>query len=295
MKLGEITTKEVKFVNDPKNLSALEKIRELSDKAKARKSRKSPTHYHHIQVEQNIDANNNIGDGNFARRKSHFATMRYSLDNVLNNKFDIPKKENMRKSYVNNNSKGIKKEYVWDKKINRLVEKNSLDQIDENEEHTKEKPEVKKGEKKSEKSEILKKLKDYKASKDNDSGKKKELVYEKKIVQESEEIEDNDYDDKNIVGSKNTKIIKKVVKDENGSRVIIKKIVEEISEPDHGEKLVFEEESDDEDLEKEIKNIENEKNDNNNMKYEIIKEKFDPKGNKIYSKEILTNKKPKGM
>ena len=29
------------------------------------------------------------------------------------------------------------------------------------------------------------------------------------------------------------------------------------------------------------------------MKYQIIKEKFDPQGNKIYSKEIFTNKLPK--
>jgi hypothetical protein len=29
------------------------------------------------------------------------------------------------------------------------------------------------------------------------------------------------------------------------------------------------------------------------MKYQIIKEKFDPQGNKIYSKEIFTNKPPK--
>jgi len=29
------------------------------------------------------------------------------------------------------------------------------------------------------------------------------------------------------------------------------------------------------------------------MKYQVIKEKFDPQGNKIYTKEILTNKLPK--
>ena len=31
------------------------------------------------------------------------------------------------------------------------------------------------------------------------------------------------------------------------------------------------------------------------MKYQIIREKYDPQGNKLYTKEIYTNKLPKGL
>ena len=300
-KLNEITTKEIKYINDPKNLSALEKIHEMSNKAKQRKPRKSPTNINHFKVEDNVEINNNTKGSNFSRRRSHFATMKYPEVNELNHKFGIQKYENLRNNNVDNNPK----EYVWDKKNNRLMEKNILSKIEENEEDTKEKiantqKEIKKvniKDKKTEKGEILKKLKDYKKAKERDSGKKTEIIYEKQVVQEGdEEFDDNNYNDKNIVNSKNTKIYKKIIKDESGSKVIIKKIVEEISEKDNGDKLVFDEDSDDdEDLEKELKDIEMGKSDKNDMKYEIIKEKFDAKGNKIYSKEILTNKKPKEM
>ena len=100
-------------------------------------------------------------------------------------------------------------------------------------------------------------------------------------------------DDKNIVGSKNTKIFKKVVKDDKGERIIIKKVVEEISEGNKDDKLNFEDDSDGEDFENELKDIENNPPDNNDTKYQILKERFDPQGNKIYTKEIKTNKLPK--
>ena len=59
----------------------------------------------------------------------------------------------------------------------------------------------------------------------------------------------------------------------------------------NGDELVFEDDSDDdEDLGKEDeKNTSGDKN----MKYQIVKEKYDAQGNKIYSKEIATNKLPK--
>ena len=287
--MDDITTKEVKFVNDPKNLSALAKIHEMSNKAKERRPRKSPTHINHIRYEANLKIDNNQDESNFARRKNHFSTMRYPVLNIL-------KSEGIRKNYINKNekadTKGAKIEYVWDKNLNKLVEKKvpnkyGLDKIEEKEEK-----DESKNTKTSEKGEILKKLKDYKKSKETDSGKKTDIVYEKRVVKEGE-IEDEE-GDKNIVGSKNTKIIKKIVKDEKGSKIIIKKIVEEISESKDGDKLVFDDDSDDdEDLEKEIDKIEKENSEKNDMKYQIIKEKFDPKGNKIYSKEIFTNKMPK--
>ena len=286
--MDDITTKEVKFVNDPKNLSALAKIHEISNKAKERKERKSrvsPNHINHIRVNENLEMNKNQEE-NFSRRKSHFPTMVYpGLNSLLKPKDLIQKGEGMRRSYINNKEKeqkGYKSEFIWDKKLNKLVEKKvplaTLDQIEEKDEKVE-----------PEKKEIIQKLKDYKKNKDSNLGKNTEITIEKKVVKEGE-IDDND--DKNVVGSKNTKIYKKVVKDENGSKIIIKKVVEEVTEGHKDDKLVFED-SDDEDMENEIKDIEKDPAVDKNLKYQVIKEKFDPQGNKIYTKEILTNKLPK--
>ena len=281
-----IASKEVKFVNDPNNLSALAKIHEMSNKAKERRARKSPTHISHIHVDVNLNQEDN---SKFSRRKNHFATMKYPAFNnnygLLRQKDDILKGEGMRKSYINNKekTKGQKIEYVWDKNLNRLVEKNpgGLEKIDETEEkiNTEKKYEPKK----SDKNEILQKLKDYKKS---DSMKKTEVLYEKKVIKEDENEDDINLD-KNTTGTKNTKIYKKIVKDDKGSKIIIEKIVEEVS-GNKDDNLVFDDDSDDEDIEKELNT------DKKDMKYQIIKEKFDPQGNKIYSKEIYTNKFPKG-
>ena len=286
--MDDITTKEVKFVNDPKNLSALEKIHEISNKAKEkreRRARQSPNHINHIRVNENLRMDKNQEE-NFSRRKSHFPTMVYpGLNSLLKPKDLIQKGEGMRRSYINNKEKeqkGYKSEFIWDKKLNKLVEKKvplaTLDQIEEKDEKVE-----------PEKKEIIQKLKDYKKNKDSNLGKNTEITIEKKVVKEGE-IDDND--DKNVVGSKNTKIYKKVVKDENGSKIIIKKVVEEVTEGHKDDKLVFED-SDDEDMENEIKDIEKDPAVDKNLKYQVIKEKFDPQGNKIYTKEILTNKLPK--
>ena len=286
--MDDITTKEVKFVNDPKNLSALAKIHEISNKAKEkreRRARQSPNHINHIRVNENLRMDKNQEE-NFSRRKSHFPTMVYpGLNSLLKPKDLIQKGEGMRRSYINNKEKeqkGYKSEFIWDKKLNKLVEKKvplaTLDQIEEKDEKVE-----------PEKKEIIQKLKDYKKNKDSNLGKNTEITIEKKVVKEGE-IDDND--DKNVVGSKNTKIYKKVVKDENGSKIIIKKVVEEVTEGHKDDKLVFED-SDDEDMENEIKDIEKDPAVNKNLKYQVIKEKFDPQGNKIYTKEILTNKLPK--
>ena len=286
--MDDITTKEVKFVNDPKNLSALAKIHEISNKAKEkreRRARQSPNHINHIRVNENLRMDKNQEE-NFSRRKSHFPTMVYpGLNSLLKPKDLIQKGEGMRRSYINNKEKeqkGYKSEFIWDKKLNKLVEKKvplaTLDQIEEKDEKVE-----------PDKKEIIQKLKDYKKNKDSNLGKNTEITIEKKVVKEGE-IDDND--DKNVVGSKNTKIYKKVVKDENGSKIIIKKVVEEVTEGHKDDKLVFED-SDDEDIENEIKDIEKDPGVDKNLKYQVIKEKFDPQGNKIYTKEILTNKLPK--
>ena len=286
--MDDITTKEVKFVNDPKNLSALAKIHEISNKAKEkreRRARQSPNHINHIRVNENLRMDKNQEE-NFSRRKSHFPTMVYpGLNSLLKPKDLIQKGEGMRRSYINNKEKelkGYKSEFIWDKKLNKLVEKKvplaTLDQIEEKDEKVE-----------PDKKEIIQKLKDYKKNKEGNLGKNTEITIEKKVVKEGE-IDDND--DKNVVGSKNTKIYKKVVKDENGSKIIIKKVVEEVTEGHKDDKLVFED-SDDEDMENEIKDIEKDPAVDKNLKYQVIKEKFDPQGNKIYTKEILTNKLPK--
>lgn len=282
--MDSIITKEVRFVNDPNNLSALQKIHEMSTKAKQRKARKSPTHFYHIHVD-NLDKNQDEGS-HFSRRKSHFQTMKYpalkikSQENII--KDGGFRKNNQEKEVF----KGHKSDYIRDKYTNKFSEIKSniynLDKIDENEENV----ETKKNEitpKQYEKGEILKKLKDYKKSQENSSGKKQKVVYEAKD------------EDKNITGSKNIKIYKKVTKDENGQKTIIKKVVEEITESNNNDKLVFDDSDDeDADIEKEFFDGDNSKNkDTKDMKYQIIKEKFDPQGNKIYSKEIFTNKLPK--
>ena len=285
--MDDITTKEVKFVNDPKNLSALAKIHEISNKAKEkreRRARQSPNHINHIRVNENLRMDKNQEE-NFSRRKSHFPTMVYpGLNSLLKPKDLIQKGEGMRRSYINNKEKeqkGYKSEFIWDKKLNKLVEKKvplaTLDQIEEKDEKVE-----------PDKKEIIQKLKDYKKNKEGNLGKNTEITIEKKIVKEGE-IDDND---DNVVGSKNSKIYKKVVKDENGSKIIIKKVVEEVTEGHKDDKLVFED-SVDEDIENEIKDIEKDPGVDKNLKYQIIKEKFDPQGNKIYTKEILTNKLPK--
>ena len=289
--MDDITTKEVKFVNDPKNLSALAKIHEISNKAKEkreRRARQSPNHINHIRVNENLRMDKNQEE-NFSRRKSHFPTMVYpGLNSLLKPKDIIQKGEGMRRSYINNKEKeqkGYKSEFIWDKKLNKLVEKKvplaTLDQIEEKDEKVE-----------PDKKEIIQKLKDYKKNKDSNLGKNTEITIEKKVVKEGEIDDNDDNDDKNVVGSKNTKIYKKVVKDENGSKIIIKKVVEEVTEGHKDDKLVFED-SDDEDMENEIKDIEKDPAVDKNLKYQIIKEKFDPQGNKIYTKEILTNKLPK--
>ena len=231
-----VITKEIKYVNDPNNLSALQKIHEMSTKAKQRKARKSPTHFNHIHVD-NIEKNQDEGS-HFSRRKNHFQTMKYPA-------LKIKKQENITKDggfRINNQEKevfkGHKLDYNSYKYANKLSEIksniNDLDKIDEIEENV----ETKKNEiipKQYEKGEILKKLKDYKKSQENNSGKKQKVVYETKD------------EDKNIIGSKNIKIYKKVTKDENGQKIIIKKVVEEVTESNNNDKLVFDD-SDDEDL-----------------------------------------------
>ena len=92
-------------------------------------------------------------------------------------------------------------------------------------------------------------------------------------------------------------IYKKIVKKEPGSKVVITKkvIEEEVEQKD--DKLVFDDSSDEEDIKKELKKLKINPSDlaKGNVKVKIITEEYDEDGNKIFSKEITTNKLPKGL
>ena len=303
-------------MDDPKNSSALAKIHEMSNKAK--KSGKSPTQsrkFHIMSVEEDDKANKIQSKVNYARRSGHYATVKNQNINLIN--------QNLRKS---EKMPSNKKEYVWDKTLNRLIEKdgNSNEDKDKIKEKTykqeKKKeyapkrqtniePEpIKEDQEKEEKNEIIEKLKQYRKNKQNDTNNKKriaikvpkgnekysEIVYEKKIVKEGED-EGDDFE-KEMPGAK-TRVYKKIKKNEPGSKVIItKKIIEENVEK-KDEKLMFDDSSDEEDITKELKKLKINPSDltKGNIKVKVITEEYDENGNKIYSKEVTTNKLPKGL
>ena len=137
---NEITKKVVQYVDDPKNSSALAMIHEMSDRAK--KAGRSPAIIYNRRMRvDNLETNNNKNNNNeipFKRR-----TLQHSLTTNLqdknfntntntnnirkeNNKIEvIPDQEKKRGLRYSDRFTGTKykKEYVWDKNINRLVEK----------------------------------------------------------------------------------------------------------------------------------------------------------------------------
>jgi hypothetical protein len=304
-----ISERVIQYIDDPKDSSALAKIHEMSNKAKH--GGKSPTQAHSnrlINVEENEPkdkTDKNKDNKNFNRRTLHFATVKPQNLNLFNKNKDGSDKnvgKNINKNTIGSNSnirKSYKPEYVWDKSINRLVEKGT-----ENKRKFKnDTAPIKEDKEKEEKEEIIEKLKQYRKNKGDAKTKKRisikipkenkkeaEIVYEKKFVQdgEEEEIEKE---------SKNTKIFKKIVKKEPGSKVVITKkvIEEEVEQKD--DKLVFDDSSDEEDIKKELKKLKINASDlaKGNVKVKIITEEYDEDGNKIFSKEITTNKLPKGL
>lgn len=143
------------------------------------------------------------------------------------------------------------------------------------------------------KNEGVKKKISYKIPKGNE--KYSEVVYEKKILGDDED-DDDDFE-KEVGNSKNTKVFRKVIKNEPGSKIIItKKVIEESSESTGGDKLNFDNDSDDdEDFEKEFKEFDLNPSEfsKQNVKVKVVTEEYDEKGNKIYSKEYTSNKLPK--
>ena len=169
--------------------------------------------------------------------------------------------------------------------------------------------EIKEDKEKEEKAEIFEKLKEYRV-KENKEGKKRkvkttgpkgnekytEYVYEKNVDDEEDEFDDEDFE-KELPG-KNTKFYKKIVKNEPGSKVIItKKVIEESSSSNKDDKLYFENDSDDEDIKKELKKLKINPSEckRGNVQVKVITEEYDEKGNKIYSKQYTTSKLPKGL
>ena len=316
----QISQRIIQYVDDPKNSSALAKIHEMSNKAKH--SGKSPAQFrrsHFIPkieepiIEKNEKNETNKNNPNFQRRSVHYATVKPNMS-LLN------------KNLRNSEKISDKKEYVWDKSINRLVEKSDKPspnpKIEKKEEKPKpsrierkiEKPKrqyqketepIKEDKDKEEKTEIIERLKEYRKNKENDGNKKRisvkvpkgnekysEIVYEKKVVRDDEDEDDFEKD------SKNTKYYKKIVKNEPGSKVVItKKVIEENYEQKEDKFHFDNDSSDEEDIKKELKKLKINPSDlsKGNVKVKIITEEYDEKGNKVYSKEVTTNKLPKGI
>ena len=379
---NEITQRVVQYIDDPNNSSALAKIHEMSNKAK--RSGKSPSQFHRskfLRIEDNEPVEKVENINNFDRRKSHFPTVKQKNLNFFNSKqkesgsdkdLPIPKEKHFSRSNIYNLDGGnvkYKTEYVWDKSINRLVEKKipiyntyNKNEIMEEKEKVPEKKieiqpkkqirkeveippkkqiqkeveippkrqiqketvqqpkkyiineketmqEIKEDKDKEEKGEIIEKLKQFKInneknkknqfSKESDKGSKN--MSEKKIVRNYEEEfeEDDDVDahfGKGTSDSKNTKYYQKIVKNEPGSKVIItKKVIEETIEQKE-DKLVFDnDDSDDEDIKRELQKLKMGDIEKGNIKVKVITEEYDEKGNKIYRKEVTTNKLPKGL
>ena len=354
----EKITRVVQFVDDPKNSSALAKIHEMSNKAK--RQGQSPKYMRHIRIKEDepTEKDGKGADNNFNRRKAHFATVKHKTLNILpkqqpevstetNNNVQEKKsgKNNSNSNLYNPNGDNVKykTEYVWDKSINRLVEKKvPIDQgeavpekkpeprpqprrveqktekvekrssykaerkVQPKKEYSTGKDEIKEEAQKEEKEEIIEKLVDYR--KKNEGIKKKisykipkgnekytDVVYEKKILGDDEE-DDDDFE-KQIGNSKNTKVFKKIIKNEPGSKIIItKKVIEESSENTGGDKLQFDNDSDDDlDFEKEFRDFDLNPSEfsKQNVKVKVVTEEYDEKGNKVYSREYTSNKLPK--
>ena len=133
----KVTKRIVQYVDDPKDSSALAKVHELSDKAKH--GGKSPIHFHHIRIKDDEPIKNQV-KSNFNRRKVHFPTVKHQGFNVFKERRaklklkesdkDVEKPKPSGKNKSNSNLYNLsgdnvkyKTEYVWDKSINRLVEK----------------------------------------------------------------------------------------------------------------------------------------------------------------------------
>ena len=106
---NDIQTKEVKFVDDPKTKSALDKVKELSNKAKTQRRRKSPSFINRIKVKDDDDDdtilnkfNQGVDPSKWARRSSHFATttMQSPLFNLFKHQEETSKGNANSKKFI---------------------------------------------------------------------------------------------------------------------------------------------------------------------------------------------------
>ena len=272
----------VQFVDDPKNSSALAKIHEISNKAKNRG--KSPTQVNRVRfMGQEPDDKNKQPKETFNRRRQHFAT-------VKSNKLNLGIKDNDKNT--------PKEEYVWDKAINRLVLKDSseIKNPDSYPNRVERKYQKKSEPEYTKKDDGKKKRIAINVPKAN--GKYSNIVYEKKLVKDGEDdFDDEDEWEKNYPGAKNAKVYKKIIKNEPGSKVVITKKVIESTEQKNDNLHFDNDSSDEEDIKKELRKLRLNPSDmtKGNVKVKVITEEYDENGNKIYSKEVTTNKLPKGL
>ena len=323
----EKITRVVQFVDDPKNSSALAKIHEMSNKAK--RKGQSPKNMRHIRIKEDepTEKDGKGADNNFNRRKAHFATVKHKTLNILpkqqpevstetNNNVQEKNsgKNNSNSNLYNPNGDNVKykTEYVWDKSINRLVEKKVP--LDQGEAVPEKKPEPRPQPRRVEqKTEKVEKRSSYKAERKVQPKKEystgKDEIKEEAQKEEKEEIIEKlvDYRKKNegikkkisykIPKGKNTKVFKKIIKNGPGSKIVItKKVIEESSENTGGDKLQFDNDSDDdEDFEKEFRDFDLNPSEfsKQNVKVKVVTEEYDEKGNKVYSREYTSNKLPK--
>ena len=326
---NRISERVVQYIDDPENSSALAKIHEMSNKAK--RSGKSPVQFRRSYI-KNLEKNNKTNnkkedDDNFNRRNKHFATVKQENVDLLNRN----KKRNVKPTIE---TKTDKREFVWDKSINRLVERKipsntsnikrqpyvpktqtqtqtqkyeSKIETNPKRKYINEAEPIKEDKDKEEKGEIIDKLKEYQKKRELEGKNKKRIKIQvpkgnekfSEIVYEKKVLpeEEDDEDLKESTGSKNSKFYKKIVKNAPGSKTVItKKIIEENIEG--GDKLKFDNDSsDDEDLRNELRKLKLNPGQlsKGNVKVKIISEEYDEKGNKIYSKEFTTTKLPKGL
>lgn len=145
---NDIQTKEVKFVDDPKTKSALDKVKELSNKAKTQRRRKSPSFINRIKVKDDDDTilnrfNQGVDQSKWARRSSHFATttMRSPIFNLFKHQEETAKGNTNSKKFIRLAEKTVPiKEEVEEgadkfaKKASKEKENLSFDDDDDDEE-----------------------------------------------------------------------------------------------------------------------------------------------------------------
>ena len=114
-----ISDRVIQYIDDPKESSALAKIKEMSKKAIRKQS---PTQTRHMKYMKEVDElkSGNVKD---IRRKTHFATVKNP--EFVNFGRKLKDYESKKNNDNNNTGKDVKYKsvFTWDKTKNRLIEK----------------------------------------------------------------------------------------------------------------------------------------------------------------------------